>query len=306
MLFRYAEQVTRFIHDSKQEKVNLQDIFHYVNQARREIAQRCECIRFLTPSQGGIVSGTIVNGGTNYSAPTAVITPPDFPSGALPDPNGRQAAAVLTQTGGTIDSVQIVDGGSGYFQPTMQIVDPTGSGAVVNLVTTSLSTIVQGQEVIDGRNLSLATQPGVKYIHNVRAISVIYADYRYSIPVYPFTVYQAKIRQFPFQYQYVPSIGGQLGQGSYFTYFLYPLASNTYQLEFDCQGTPQDLLTDADYEAIPEPWPDAIPFYATHLAFLELGNYNAARVHLDLFNEFAHRKSAYARIGRVVNPYGRY
>ena len=87
---------------------------------------------------------------------------------------------------------------------------------------------------------------------------------------------------------------------------MYPLPSQTYQAEWDCQCLPSDLIDDQSHEAIPMPWRDAVAFYAAHLAFLELQNYNAAKGMLDLYEKFAQRYSDYARVGKVVNVYGRF
>ena len=77
-------------------------------------------------------------------------------------------------------------------------------------------------------------------------------------------------------------------------------------MEWDCQMLPQDLTTNLSVEAIPEPWTEAVPYFATHLAFLELQNYNAGKFYLYLFDKMLQRYSDYARVGRVTNPYGRF
>ena len=77
-LFGYQKQVQRFIRDSRQELIDPQDILEYVNQARREVAMRAQCIRVLPPISGACVSVLVLNGGAGYGTnPTVVITPPD-------------------------------------------------------------------------------------------------------------------------------------------------------------------------------------------------------------------------------------
>ena len=77
-------------------------------------------------------------------------------------------------------------------------------------------------------------------------------------------------------------------------------------MEWDCLCLPSDLLDDQSYEAIPKPWQDAVPYFAAHLAMIEIGNWNGAAGFLNLYEKMAQAYSNYARIGRVVNPYGRY
>lgn len=307
MLFDYLQDTQRFLREQRQEFSNPQDLIAYINRARREIAMRSQCIRVLTPSSGSIVSWTVTDGGSNYSAtPTLTITDPDFPSGVLPDPNGAQATASAIVQGGVIQSIDSTYGGSGYFQPQMTITDTTGSGATAEATLSWINQLNQGQEVYPFSGIDLSANPGCESVYYVRGISIIYNNYRYSLPVYSFSIYQSMIRQYPFQYQYVPTFASQFGQGTNGSFYVYPLPSQTYQYELDCQCIPSDLLDNQSVEAIPQPWTDAVAFYSAHLAFLELQNYNAAKAMLDLYEKFALRYSEYARVGRVTNPYGRF
>jgi hypothetical protein len=86
---------------------------------------------------------------------------------------------------------------------------------------------------------------------------------------------------------------------------MYPIPNQTYQLEIDCICLPSDLVSDQDYEAIPDPWTDAVPYFAAHLAYLELQNLNAAKFYEDLFDKRLSGYSSAARSGRRMNPYGR-
>jgi len=338
-LFTYLKQVQRFIRDSKQELIDPYDLIEYVNQSRREIAMRAQCIRVLPAISGSVTTATITNGGSLYSDPIAIISPPDSPSGFLPFPNGLQATATVQQIGGVVSNISITGGGSGYFQPQITIFDQNapgaplvdnlghivrdnlgnivyasgnngpamGMGATATLNTSLNNTLNEGQEVYPFNGVDLQPFPGVASIYFVRSISIIYSNYRYSLPVYSFSVYQAMIRQYvASQYQYVPTFGAQFGQGTSGSLYLYPPPSQTYQLEWDCQCLPQDLIDDQSVEAIPDPWTDAVPYFAAHLAFLELQNGNTARMYHDLFDERMKRFGSYVRPGRVSNPYGRW
>jgi hypothetical protein len=77
-------------------------------------------------------------------------------------------------------------------------------------------------------------------------------------------------------------------------------------MEWDCFCLPIDLETDDDPEAIPLPWTECVPYFAAHLAFLEMQNLNAGGFYLQLFEKMMHDFSAYARPGRAINPYGRW
>lgn len=307
MLFTYLKDTQRLLREQKQGFVNPQDLIAYINRARREIAMRSQCIRVITPSSGAITGWTVTDGGTGYSnTPTLTITPPDFPSGVLPYPNGDQATAQAVVQGGVITTIDSTYGGSGYFQPQMMITDTTGTGATATPTLTFINELNLGQEVYPFSGIDLSMNPGCEAVYYVRSISIIYNNYRYSLPVYSFSIYQSMIRQYPYQYQYVPTFASQFGQGQNGSFYVYPLPSQTYQYELDCQCTPIDLIDDRSVEAIPQPWQDAVTFYACHLAFLELQNYNSAKAMLDLYEKFALRYSQYARVGRATNPYGRF
>jgi hypothetical protein len=306
MLSEYVATVQGFIRDRGQRYMNPEDIRGYVNRARREVAERTQSIRILTPISGAIVGAQVTSPGSGYTNPAAVISTPDTPSGQLPYPAGAQATATVQMIGGQISNVGMSFGGAGYFQPSITISDPTGSGAVVVPQIQPITITRFQQEVYPFWQVPLQTFPGVDSVFAVKSISFIYANYRYSIPIYPFSVYQAMIRQYPRQYLYIPTLGAQYGQGTNGSIYVYPIPSASYQYEWDCFCLPSDLIDDTTYEAIPLPWTDAVPYFAAHLCFLELQNLNSSRFYLDLYDTMVHRYSAYARPGRMINPYGRY
>lgn len=305
MLFEYAKQTRRFINDGSNKSVDEDNIRSYVNRARRLVAERTQCIRFVPLTYGSISAATVTAPGTDYTNPTVAITPPDFPPGTQPFPSGAQATATANVTGGQISGVQITFGGFGYFQPIITISDPTGTGAAVAPVMTPMNVQVQSQEIYPFSAVDLSPFPGVNNILFVRSVSIIYANFRYSLPRYSFTAYQAKVRNYPFQYEYVSTVFSQFGQGVAGSLFMYPIPSQTFQMEWDCCGIPQDLETDQSVEAIPAPWTDAVPYFAASLAYAQLQNMNAAQYYENQFDKFTQKYGAYARPGHVINPYGR-
>lgn len=306
-LNQYMQDTQRLLRDGRQQNVNPDDLRVYINRARREIAMRSQAIRLLTPISGAVISCEVTDGGTGYSmTPTVTISDPDFPSGAPTNPNGAQATAIATVHGGVIVGIDITYGGDGYFQPTVEITDTTGTDATATLTISPINILNQGQEQYRFSDINLDAFPGVESVYFVRGLSVIYSNLRYSLPVYPFSVYQSHIRQYPNQYQYVPSFASQFGQGVGGSFFFYPLPSQTYQMEWDVQCLPSDLVTDQSVEALPAPWTDAVMYFAAHIAMLEIQQWNAAKAYLDLYEKFAQRYSDYARAGRVTNPYGRF
>jgi hypothetical protein len=306
----YLKQTQRFLREQRMDLLNPEDLIEYINAGRREVAARAQCVRVLTPISAPVVSATVTSGGNNnYSAATLVtISPPDFPSGKPPSPNGAQAIAQPIISNGQIMSVSINQGGDGYFQPIATVTDPTGAGqnATVTLTTAPVNVLNPMQEQYQFSDINVAMFPGVSSVYAILDVSVIYANYRYSLPIYSFPTYQAMIRQYPFQYAYVPTFCSQYGQGASGSFFAYPWPSQTYQWEFDCLALPADLLNNNSAEVIPQPWDDIVPYWAAHLGFLELQNFNAAEYFFKKFDDMIQRRSGYARPGRLSNPYGRW
>lgn len=305
-LFDHMKLVQHLIRDTNQELINPNTLIDYINRARRETAMRSQCLRFLPPTSGSVTTVTVTAGGSGYTSPTVAVSAPDSPGGKALSPFGAQATAVATVVGGAITAITITAGGAGYFQPQITITDPTGTGATATAATSPILVLNPGQEVYQFADIPRGEAPGYGPVYGIRSVSIIYANYRYSLPMYSFSTYQAMIRQYPNQYYYVPTMCSQFGQGASGSLYTYPLPSQPYQLEIDCYCWPQDLETDQDVEAIPDPWTQAVAWLATHYCYLELQNLNAAEYYRKLFEAQMPRYRSAASPGRTVNPYGRY
>lgn len=306
-LFEYQKLAQRLLRDKGQTFNNPDDLRVYANRARREVAMRSMCLRVLTPISGSIVGWNVTNQGSGYSAtPTLTVSAPDFPSGTGANPGGAQATARANIFGGKIFSIDSQYGGAGYFQPQMVITDSTGTGATATPVMSPLNLLLQAKEVYPFSGVDLSQNPGVVSVISVRSISIIYSNYRYSLPVYSFSTYQARIRNYPFQYQYVPAFASQYGRGTSGSFYVYPLPSQTYQYELDCFCLPQDLIDDQSVEALPDPYTDAVPFLMLYYAYAELQNFNIAKFWDQEFDKWMLRYAHATLPGRVSNPYGRW
>lgn len=302
----YLQRVQRFLRDGNQQLVNPADLVDYINRSRQEVALRTQCIRRITPISGQITGVSVTAGGSGYTAATVTFSTPDFPSGDGPYPGGNTATGTPVIVSGAINVVEVSYGGEGYFQPTVEITgDGTGATAEVSTMT-FINQLNQSQEVYPFSSVDLSMFPGVESIYMVKGITIIYSNYRYALPVYAFSDYQAFVRRFPFQYEYVPTVASQFGQGIDGSFYVYPLPSQTYQYELDAFCLPSDLTTNLSVEAIPEPWTSCVSYYAAHLAYLELQNFNAATFYGKMFDDKTLRYSAAVRPGRRVNIYGRY
>lgn len=121
---------------------------------------------------------------------------------------------------------------------------------------------VVGQEIYPFSAINLAPFPGVASVMAVGSIAMIWGNFQYTVTRYSFSKYQARIRTYTTGYQYIPAAAAQLGQGTSGTMYLYPIANDIYQMLWDCSGLPLPLNSDADFEAIPPIWTNAVQFYA--------------------------------------------
>lgn len=303
----YMQELQRLLRDERQDLFVPADLIDRINKARREVAMRAQCVRRLTPISGAVITASVTAGGTGYtSSPTITITAPDFPSGQGPFPAGDQATALAIVQAGEIVAVDISYGGAGYWEPTAEITDSTGSGATVDLNLSYLNQTVASQEQYPFTDVDLSMFPGVQSIYAIQSVSLLFNNYRYSLACYSFSTYQALIRQWAQQQTYVPAVCAQYGQGTDGSFFMYPIPSQAYQLEWDCLCLPQDLTTNLSQDVIPDPWSEAVAYYAAHLCYLSIQNFNGAKGYLDLFDKNLLRYSQYARPGRATTYYGRY
>jgi len=305
MLFNYMQNVQALARDQRVERLNPTDMIGYINAARREIALRTQCLRVLTPIAGQIGNVTITNPGSGYTAPTISVSAPDFPSASYLYPTGLQAQLSAQVIGGAVSNIAIDVSGAGYWQPSATITDPTGTGCTFDISVSGVNTINQGQEVYRLQDIDLSQCPGMYKAFMVRSVALLYSNLRYTLPMYSFFQYQSYIRQYPFQYQYIPSFAAMHGIGTNASLYLYPMPSQTYQAEFDVFCLPLDLSSDNSEEAIPEPLTDAVKYYALYLCYLSLQNLNAARMYIELYDKKIKELQRYLQPSRVINPYGR-
>ncbi len=305
MLFSYMETTQGFLRDRAQKNISPEDLRRYVNRARREIAMRSQCLRVVPPTSGSVETIQVATPGSGYTNPTVIISAPDLPNGKLPYPNGAQATATAQQIGGRISNVSMSFGGDGYAMPTATITDPTGHGATLTVQTSPISTFNPNQERYNFADFPISSQAGIKSVLSVLDVAIVYNNLRFVLIRKSFSDYQAYIRNYPFQYSYVPVVYCQLGDGTTGAILAYPFPSQQYPFEPDCLCIPSDLATDQDFEAIPGPWTEGIPYLAAYYAYLEMQSFNNARFYLEFFEKMTLRYSIYARPRMIVNPYGR-
>ncbi len=166
-------------------------------------------------------------------------------------------------------------------------------------------TLVVGQRVYPFSSITYGGALGINTVNNVRQIWFRTFGTTGQTIVNPrefewFGLYHLNVD--------VPTSGpptdwAQLGQGQNGTIFIDPLPDNTYVCVLDLTAGPADIATDADPEAIPQLWQDAVPFYAAYIALLTKGNNDGAQNMFQLFEMFMARARAAATPSVLPHQY---
>lgn len=85
-----------------------------------------------------------------------------------------------------------------------------------------------------------------------------------------------------------PSVWAQFGQGASGTVFV-NLLDGAYTLNLDLVCYPSPLMSDADPEALPYQWTDAVPYYAAYLGYLAAQDSQRADGLYKLYETFMQR-----------------
>lgn len=277
----------------------------YINTARKHVAEDAQCIRVLPPISGPITVINVTSAGTGYtSAPTVIITTPDFPSNAPPFPNGAQATAVASVSGGHVTAITLLSGGAGYFSPGVTLTSGGGTGGVAIALVSAINQTIIGQEVypFSAINPLVATSgSGINSIFMVNSIATLFGTWRYVYNHVSFSKYQALIRQWA-TFNYISYVFAQFGQGRAGSVYMYPVPNANYQMEWDVCCVPNDLNNDTDVDAVPEPFAEAVKFYAARLAYLQAQRFEDAKMMYNDEKPVGLYQTAIQRARRVSQP----
>lgn len=93
------------------------------------------------------------------------------------------------------------------------------------------------------------------------------------------------------------------GDGEAAQVWLFPVPSFVCEMEWDAICIPADLNTDSDYDAIPDPFADAVKFYAAALCYYGRQQPGSANIMLDEFGRHAGLDRVASDRGKVANYY---
>lgn len=260
LLSEYVAETQLLIHDKSYATVTQSDMVSYINRARRRVAQDTQCVRTLVAGEGPITGVTVALPGHGYTNPTLTVT------------GGMGTGAVLTAVLGAlgvISSVTVTNGGSNYSPPLqITISDATGTGASLTATQGSLLQTVVGQETYTFQAANAYLPIGYASILDVLSIAVEWGGMKPAIPQIAWVDIQAYYRSYA-----VPVLGqvckwAKYQQGVNANVYLWMIPSTAQSMDWDCVCLPTDLADDNSVDVIPEPFDEAVAYYAARLCFL--------------------------------------
>lgn len=156
------------------------------------------------------------------------------------------------------------------------------------------------------------TLQGVRGILDVDNVAVSWGGNRPALNRIEWNDLQAYARSYNVGVFSYPFLWSSLGTGSKGQIWLFPVpqivsgdltTGAAGEMEWSVSCLPKPLHSEDDYEAIPEPFTEAVKFYAAKLAFLGSQRYAMAAIMDSLFNEQLGIDNAAVMRGRVPDYY---
>lgn len=147
--------------------------------------------------------------------------------------------------------------------------------------------MVQGQQAYEFSSATFIAAPtipaGLGGVGNIRAALLVLPTVNAQgqpgqkrIPIRAWEWFESYYLAVNIPTQGAPVIAARLQPGISGTIWFAPPPDIAYQINLDAVAYPAPLVSDADPEALPSPWTDAVPFFAAYLAFLSTENMEAA------------------------------
>jgi len=287
-LTQYLTDTALLLNDPNNLFFSTNTLTNFINKARNRIAEETQCVRVILPSSGTITAIAVANGGSGYaSAPTVTISYPDALGVVV------QATATATVIGGQIQSITVTNPTTNKGYVATPTVTLTGGGyttaATVGTITvTPFVTTVINQETYPVSSYNGAVQqyaPGAQNIIGIQSVSVSWGSFKPTLENVSWTKFQARYRSYNIGQQNYPSVWSRYGRGLGAVIYLWPIPAVVSQMDLDtyCQVIP--LVNDTTVEALPEPWTNAVKYYAAYLAYLNAQRKDDAMFMQQLFKE---------------------
>lgn len=148
---------------------------------------------------------------------------------------------------------------------------------------------VANQEVYTFSSANSVLPTGVQSILGCLNISYSWGTMRPTLRHCSWSDFQAYLRSYSVGLTGYPTVWCQYSQGVSGSVYLWPVPSQINSMEWDCYCLPIALASDSDTESIPEPWQDAVKFYAAYLAYANSQRTEDANRMYSLFENYMAR-----------------
>lgn len=301
MLATYLLDTQRLLNDTGGQFYSTADLTSYINQGRNRIAGASQCIRFLPPSSGSFATLTVAAGGTGYTTvPTVTISNPDAYGAGF-----TVATATATIAGGAVTGFVLTNIGNGYINPQITISGGGGTGAKAAFTLTPFWHATANQEVYTFAAAAalIPASAGIASIIGLQSVSVSWGAQKPTLAWIDWSAFQAYFRSLNIQQTNWPTIWAQYAQGISGSIYLYPIPSQTMQMDWDCYCLPIPLVDDSTIEALPFPFADGVKYYAAKLASISAGKPDRANYFDQQYRQHLVENRAYVSPAMVPNFY---
>lgn len=160
-------------------------------------------------------------------------------------------------------------------------------GQCIRVLPSGVNSVV-GQEVYTYASFNTQVQvtPGVNNILFVQTIAVNWGALKPTLDYMVWNDFQAYLRSYSVSLQGQPAIWSQYGQGVGGSAYLWPVPSSVAAMDWDCVCLPILLVDDTTVEAIPDPWTDAVPYYAAYLGLMNARRPEEAKNMFSVYKEY--------------------
>src|SRR5208283_943437 len=267
----YINDTAQLLNDANLSFISQAQLIRWINNARKELAERSGCIRRLVTGQSAFGASAQPNFAIPNAAQPSMI-PGGFPmvgssfnvsSGNFNFPNFNFPNFNVT----------------GYFSG--------ANGGVVGAIQNACMTIpgVERYPYEGFFNPFLRqTYAGCDYILDTIACSVNWGGVnRPSLDWMPWDDLQAYARAYAVLNTSYPSVWSVYNDGQMGEIFMFPIPSQAGEIDLDVFAAPIDLYSDSDPEAIPRGFQRAVKYAAAKMAMMSTSRYAQADMFEDEF-----------------------
>lgn len=303
LLSDYRTNVRDILHDPNANFYSVAAVDRWINRARKQVAQKGQCVRILPPATASVSAVPVTAGGSGYTTATVTISAPDSSFRG-----NVQATATANLSGGAVASITVTAAGAGYVAPATATIEGDGTGATATVTLGSHVVTVPNQEVYLLSDIAalVPSQPGLDKIIGVQSIAVSWGSLKPTLSFRDWSFFQFYLRSNSMSYQNYPLYWSQYGQGTTGSIYLWPVPNEYSAMEMDCFFDVADLSDAQTADLIPTPWTEPVFYYAAYLAYLNAQRYDDARTMLGEHERLMAQARMTVSPPRTPDPYGEY